>query len=71
MDWERAYNDLVANYWPAESQWIFDTSAGAEASFTSPGVKIGIAATGGALWVPRVVTPEAEHASRAPGYVGL
>jgi hypothetical protein len=51
MDWERAYKDLIENFWPIESQWIFDTSAGAEASFTSPGVKVGIAATGGAIWL--------------------
>jgi hypothetical protein len=51
MDWEQAYRDLIANYWVRESQWKFDTSAGGEGAFTSPGVKVGVAATGGAFWL--------------------
>lgn len=51
MDWEKAYRDIISNYSFRESQWKFETSAGLEGSFTSPGAKVGIAATGGAIWV--------------------
>jgi hypothetical protein len=50
MNWETAYSDMMACAKIERSEWIYDTSAGGEASFSVPGTKIGVAGTVGALW---------------------
>jgi hypothetical protein len=37
MDWEQAYNDMVACARITKTEWKYDTSAGAEVSYTVKG----------------------------------
>lgn len=53
MGFEERFRSALARLRPVESDWKFKTSAGGDLTISTPIARVGVNATGGALWVQR------------------
>lgn len=57
MGFEERFKAIMAGLTPVKSDWKFKTSAGGDLTVSTPIARVGINATGGALWVQRDADP--------------